>query len=263
MKKLIIPLTIAVFVICSGPARARTPNFGFGLYGGFMPAMGGNLHSNIHEKQFYSESGIDGINKSADGKKTQNVERLVGMSFGGSAKTIINDYALVRLGFNYTKSMYGGDGKSLYTPDGTNYYVMSCSYSLSIIDIPFTVGLSVPFWKDMKISVSGGIAYARGTYDNQFKSTETGGEFKRSGSFKGSGFPLVFIVEGEYFIQETIALTSTLAYYRGSTKLIKDSATSSDSTTGLFAANDVVDYARIDFTGYRFTLGVSFYIDPI
>lgn len=264
MKKIIILLTIAVLIMCGGRLEARSLNFGLGIYGGFMPAMGGNLHSNLQENSLDSSSGIDGINRGADGKSTSNVERLVGISAGAALRTIINNYILLRLGINYTNSMYGGEGDSLYTPDGTSFYVMSCSYSLQIIDVPFTVGISIPFWKDMKISLSGGAAYARGTYENGFESTETGEEFKRKGKFKGTGYPLVFIVEGEYFITETIALTSAIAYYRGSTRLIEDSSTSSDSTsTGTIADSDVVDFARIDFTGYRFTIGISKFLDPI
>ena len=37
-----------------------------------------------------------------------------------------------------------------------------------MIDVPLTIGLSIPFWKDMKISLGLGAAYVWAEYENEF-----------------------------------------------------------------------------------------------
>jgi hypothetical protein len=260
-------ITFLLLLFCSSLTWASTINYAWGIYGGFMPSMGDNLNSYVQEEFFNSRSGIDGMNRKRSGTSTSTIDRLIGVTGGMEIKGIFFDYYFARIAFNYSKSVYGGSGKTVFTPDSTNYYGLKCNYSLIMYDMPLTIGLSIPFWKDMKISLSGGIAYAYAVYENQFKSSETAPPFERKGIFKGWGLPLVIVVEGEYFISEKISLNSTLSYYRGATEVIKDERKSDtdgpDLNNDTITPDAAVDFSRIDFTGYRFTLGVSIYFQSI
>jgi len=263
---IIITILVTISIILCYPIYAVKVNYAGGLYAGFMPSMGGNLDSYVQQNYLHSDSGIDGINVTTDGASTSNIERLTGATVGAEFKAIFYDFYLVRTAINASMGVNGGEGTTLYTPDNINYYYLDCSYSLMVFDVPLTIGLSIPFWKDMKISISCGIAYAYAIYENKFTSNETSPAFERKGEFKGWGLPLVILLEGEYFITEKISMVSILSYYRGSTKIIKDS-TDSD-TDGLDVDSDgtpdgVVDFSKIDFTGYRFSFGISYYIHSI
>ncbi|GEM_PF-448847 len=269
MKEKAIILILLFLAVCIAASRARAApvDYAVGIYGGFTPSFGGDLHSYNQEKYFHSNSGIDGMNRARDGMSTSVIERLIGATAGIELKGIFLDYYFVRFAFNYTRSIYGGSGKTVFTPDGTNYYRLSCTYSLSMYDVPFTVGLSIPFWKDMKVSLSGGVAYAYVMYENQFKSSETTPPFERKGVFKGWGLPLVIIAEGEYFISPKLSLNAALSYYNGTTEVIKDDKDTDISGPDLnndgSTPDAAVDFSRIDLTGYRFTLGISIYIESI
>ncbi|MFH0976324.1 MAG: hypothetical protein V1874_11135 [Spirochaetota bacterium] len=251
MKK---TLLIIVFLIITQiqDISAETVSVSGGFYAAYMPSMGGNLGSYTQETYFNSNSGIDGINRSMDGYSTSNIDRLTGVFAGFDVKAIFHDYYLIRVGANYGMSIMGGKGKTIYN-DGT-YHNLECEYSLKQYDFPVTVGLSIPFWKDARISLSCGTAFARATYENKFESDSTAAPFSATqsaikGKFTGWAFPLVVIIQGDYFLKQEVALTTTIAYYKGSTKVIKDSKDNDGN----------IDFASIDFTGYRFNLGVSYY----
>jgi len=230
-------------------AEGSVMNYSVGVYGGFMPSAGGNLHSAVQEEFFSTTSGIDGINKSMDGYSTSEIKRPLAVTGGIELKAIFLDYFFTRLAGNYTRSVLGGTGKTLY--DNAGPTLLKCEYTYQSLDVPLTVGLSIPFWKDVTISFSCGAAYARGWTTNRFES-EAGYTLK--GTFSGYAFPLVLLVEGEYFLNQKIALNTALSYYKGSTKTLRDGKKSDDAGP----AGSAEDFSRIDFTGYRFSFRVSY-----
>ncbi len=252
MIKKIIYIVLFLFIIKIQELSAEKVSVSGGFYGSYMSSMGGNLASNTQETYFNSNSGIDGINKSADGISTSNIERLTGVFAGLDVKAVFLDYYLLRVGANYGMSVYGGKGKTIYN-DGTDHS-LKCEYSLKQYDFPVTLGLSIPFWKDSRISVSCGTAFAWASYENKFESDSAAAPFSATqdtikGKFTGWAFPLVVLIQGDIFVMPDVSLTSTISYYKGRTKVIKDSKDSDGD----------VDFASIDFTGYRFSLGVSYY----
>lgn len=233
------------------PIHSDTISVSSGLYLGYMPSMGGNLDSYTQQTYFNTNSGVDGINKSMSGYNTSNIDRLTGAFGGVEIKAIFYDYYLLRVGANYGMSVMGGKGKTVYN-DGTTHS-LKCEYTFREYDFPVTIGLSVPIWKDSRISLSCGTAFASAKYENKFESDSLAAPFaaqrKIKGSFSGWALPLVVIIQGDYFVSPEVALTSTISYYKGATKVIKDSSDDDGN----------VDFASIDFTGYRFSLGVSYY----
>ncbi|MCU0844682.1 MAG: hypothetical protein MUC76_07125 [Spirochaetes bacterium] len=234
---------LVILAVAAGPLHAAS--FSLGAQAGFVPSLGGNLHSSTHET-IGVYNGIDGINKSLDGYDTSTINRLLGASGGIVLKATFYDYFLVRLGGNFTMDVRGGSGTTLYdTPaPGFTPELLDCTYSMYVIDAPLTAGLAVPFWKDVRIAFSCGAAFAYGNYKNSLR-PESGGDVK--GKFRGYGFPLVLLVEGDYFLNAKVSITASLAYYRGSTDIRKDRYRTDGDT----------DFARIDFTGYRFSMGAS------
>lgn len=222
-----------------------------------MPSFGGSMNSSIQREYFDSESGIDGMRRSMSGIETSKIDRLTGIFLGIQTKTIFRDFYMIRFAGSYCNGFIGGSGKSIfYSTDYGNYYQLECDYSFWEFDFPLTLGLSIPFWKDAKIFLSCGVAFAYGEYKNKFTSSTYPDPFTRKGSFSKWAFPLIVLLEGEYFISSQIAVNSTISYYRGSTKVLTDN-TKNDYLG--FGMNGAVDYAKIDFSGYRFSMGVSYY----
>ncbi|MBP7583746.1 MAG: hypothetical protein KBA61_06915 [Spirochaetes bacterium] len=238
---------IAVVIALALPLTlsAATINSAVGIYGGIAPSLGNNLQSGVQYYIFDSQSGIDGMNRSTDG--TSSIDRLLGVSGGIAFKMLFMEYYQLRIAGNYTRSVSGGEGTSMYN-DGADHLV-DCEYSFLMYDVPVTIGLSIPFWKDIKIAFSCGLAYAYATYTNEFDDGTT----VYKGEFTGWGLPLVILLEGEYFVTDRIAVSSSLIYYRGSTKLIEDDTTS----------DGITDYAKLNFTGYRYNAGITFYFMTI
>lgn len=222
--------------------------------------MGGNLNSYIQQEYFQSMSGVDSMNRKMRGYDTSNISRLFGAFSGFEIKTILNDFYLARVAINYCQSLLGGRGDTVFTTDAVSYYLLECEYSYKEFDIPVTLGLAIPFWKDMRISLNCGIAFARTEYENKFKSDTYSDPFERKGYFKGWAFPIVIIVQGEYFVSRNISLISSLSYYHGSTGLLKDR--NKRDVLG-YSGNGAVDFASINFSGYRFSFGVSYYLYSI
>ncbi len=252
MMKRCIRTTLVILAIFIPAALTAAPvNGALTLHGGMMPSLGGNLNSYSQTSApINSTNGIDTINNSASGFDTSPVDRLLGASVGITFKVTFYDYFHMRIGGNYFKSVYGGTGKTVYDDGGDR--ILKCEYAMWGYDIPVTVGLTIPFWKDMKISFSTGLAYAYGVYTNKF---ESDAPLEYEGEFKGWALPLVIHLEGEYFLTRQLALFTSLSYYNGSTNVLADRKQDDD------AANK--DYASIDFTGYRYNLGISYYFKPI
>lgn len=244
MKKLIYTAIIPLLFLMTVPLSGFTMSYSISLYGGVMPGMGGNLNSLKQEDLFSTDTGIDGINRSSSGYSTSAIYRLLGVSGGLDFRAIFFDYLCLRLGANYNQSVWGGKGTTLYDDSGTLTEI-KCKYSLMTIDAPLTAGLSIPFWKDVKITFGCGVAFGYGQYKNKFETAA----FTYKGHFEGWTFPLVLILEGDYFLTNNIAIYTSLFYYNGSTGILKDKTTSDSS----------VDYASISFSGYRFSLGFSLF----
>ena len=246
-------LTILVLISVISITAAETVTVSGGIYGSYMQSMGGNLSSYNQSNYFGSSSGVDSINRSLDGYDSTNIGRLSGAFAGMNVKAVFLDYYLVRIGANYGMSVLGGKGRTVYN-DGADY-TLKCEYSIKQYDFPVTIGLSIPFWKDSRISLSCGTAFARATYENKFETdpANTNDPFASSNSIKGKftgwAFPMVVLIEGDVFVTPDVSLTSTISYYKGRTEIIKDS----------YDSDGNVDFASIDFTGYRFSLGVAYY----
>ncbi len=239
-KKIKIIISVLILLLLRPPgANADYPEIGFGIYTGLAPAMGGSMNTYIQEMTLGVESGIDSINREMAGRDTEEIERLLGVVGGFEGKVIVLNYLMIRVGANYLKSFYGGKGKTLDPADD----VVAVKYSMWACDFPLTVGVSIPFWKDIRISLSGGIAYAYGSQSSSFKSAT----LNQSTSVTGWALPLVFILAGDHYLTNTLSLTSTISYYKGVSRVKSDSGP---------------DYARVDFSGYRWTLGFSFYFNP-
>ena len=165
------------------PAYAGFMDYAGGICVGGMPSMGGDLHSSNQSVYFnVNNNGIDGINRKMDGYGTSDIDRLFGIYAGVEAKVIFLDYYMVRIGANYGKSIYGGNGKTVFTTDNTNYYLLECQYAYTEYDFPLIIGLAIPFWKDVKISLGCGAAFAMGKYENKFESETYPDPFERESS---------------------------------------------------------------------------------
>ncbi len=242
-------LLLAIIIVMSlaFALHAAPINYSIGLYVSLAPSIGNDLQSYRQYYQYGSQSGVDGINRTQDGYDTSNIDRLLGLGFGISCKALIFENYQIRLGVNYISGMWGGEGTTLY---GGAPNLLDCYYTFRVYDIPLTFGISIPFWKDIKVSFNCGAAFAYARHQNKFTENST---TVYQGKFTGTGYPLVILLEAEYFVTDKIALTSALSYYRGSTTLIKDS----------YDDDSDIDYARLNFTGYRFNIGAVYYFISI
>jgi len=241
-------LALITALFAHGESRASTVELSFGLYGGFMPSAGANCHSSDQELYFNSASGLDGINKKLSGYSTKTIDRLTALSGGLRLRAFFFENFFIAVSGNYTQGVAGGRGTTVYnstpaaSPTPTR---LKCRYTISFFDAPLTAGIALPFWKDVKILLGGGVAFARGQASNKFESAAFG---KREGSFSGWGYPLVLSLEGEYLLSDTVSVGAGIAYYHGGSRTLRDGM-----------GHDGVDFMKIDFTGFRFTAGVSYY----
>ena len=202
---------------------------------GIIPNMGNNLSSYYQKNDLNIENGIYGINRSKSGLTTSTIKPLTGTFIGTELKGTAFDYLILSIGINYGQSILTGSGTSLDNSDN----IMSVSYSMWLIDIPITAGISISFWEDTKVSFQSGIAFSYGNYKNSFTSSTV----NQNGSFKGLGTPIITKITGEYYISKNITISSSLSRYKGATQVLKNNN----------------DYAKIDFSGYRFSFGASYY----
>lgn len=240
-------IAVVLFFILPHAVNAANVNYAVGLYMGLAPSLGNDLQSYQQYYVYGSQSGIDGINRTQDGYETSNIDRLLGLGWGISFKALLFENYQIRLAVNYVRGMWGGEGTTLY---GGAPNILDCDYSFRMYDVPLTFGISIPFWKDVKISFNCGAAFAYGWYQNRFTENYT---TTYKGKFAGRAYPLVILLEAEYFFTDKIAATSSLSYYRGATTLVEDD----------HDADGNIDYARLNFTGYRFNLGAVYYFISI
>lgn len=245
-KRIVLILCILLLSFSSNILGAPI-NYSIGIYLGLAPSLGNNLQSMRQYYQYGTASGSDGINRTQEGYDTQNSQRLLGLVGGVSGKVILYENYQFRIACNYTSGILGGEGTTLF---GTNPDLLEFSYSFRTIDFPFTFGIVIPFWKDIKVSFNCGFALAYGWYTNSFIENRTA---TYRGEFAANSFPLMILLEAEYFINDKIAAISSLSYYRGSSKLIKDE----------YDEDGDIDYARLNFSGYRFHIGVMYYFFSI
>ncbi len=231
---------MVLFLLRSFGADAASPETGFGFYSGLAPAMGGNMNTYVQNTTLGNRSGIDSINREMSGRETEEIDRMLGVVGGFEFKVITLNYLLIRIGANYVKSFLGGKGKTLDLSDEP----VTVKYSQWACDFPLTLGLSIPFWKDVKISLSGGLAYAYGSSRSRFKSSAV----DQTTKVRGWALPLVVVLAGEHYLTNSLSLTSTISYYKGAGRIKGD--------------DDGADFARVDFSGYRWTLGFSLYFYP-
>ncbi len=238
-------LTLSFLIIVISPLYSAKMNLSVGVYGGVAPSLGGDMQSAVQISEFQSRNGLDGMNRDKDGYDTSSINKLLGVSGGIALKAVFLDYFLLKLGGNYTRGVYGGKGTTVYFDSGaSSYMLLDCSYKFYEYDAPLTLGISIPIGKEVRISLSCGIAYAYAKYTNSFSS-----DTKRyRGSFSEWDLPLVYQLEGEYFINDKFAISTMITYYRGSSNIIRD-GTSSDGN---------VDLAKVNYTGFRYYIGAIY-----
>lgn len=253
-------ILIAIFLMTTS-AWSFKMNYSIDLYAGALPNYGGSLNSYNQRAYFQSEHGIYEINKSATGVTTESIRPLLGISGGIALRSIMNDFYFYRIGASYNMNIWGGSGTTIFNTNQmdnlTNDYLpVKCSYGLTSYDFPVTLGVAIPFWKDVKIFFSCGVSFNYSIMTNSFKADG----MTREGKFSALSYPLVILLEGQYFVTQNMAMYTSLSYYRGNSKYLTDS-TKTD-TTGYSGAG-AVDYSSIDLTGYKYYLGISFYFISI
>ncbi len=254
---IILLVVLIAFAAAPRPLAAAITTNGIGIYTGIAPNMGGSMHSYVQQQHFNTRNGIHDINRVQDGIDTAKIERPMGVTVGIDWKIIIEEYFFFRAAANYSKSVVGGSGTTAWTDNGgISYYALDCRYSVATFDVPLLAGFTIKFWDDVRFYVGGGAAFASGMYDNEFSSEDHPDPFTRKGQFRGTGFPLVAYAHGEYYFTTRYAISATVLYYGGSTPLLRDGIHA--DTEGL-NGKGAYDYARIDFTGYRFAFGITFY----
>jgi len=236
MKKLLLLIILVSAINSENTVYAIPVDLSVGGYAGYIPCMGGDLHSRIQETSMGSANGVYGINRSQDGKKKKKIYPLTGFNAGADFRAIFYDFILLKLGLNYTLSFTGGEGKTLDLSEN----ITSVKYSMWYVDVPLCLGIVLPFWKNAAVSVAAGFSFAYGVYSNKFQSATP---LNSSGTFENWTFPVVIILNGEYFFTDHISINSSISFYKGITDVSKSGT----------------DYARIDFSGYRWTIGASYH----
>ena len=227
---------MGIFLLSMGQLFGANTSFdtGVAIYGGFAPTFGGNLTTTFQQDTLNLPNGILSINRTKTGETSAPIAPLLGGTAGIEFWGITRDFIIISCGANFTYGIMGGSGNSLDNSENT----MSVKYSLWTVDIPLTVGITIPFWDDIRISFKSGIAIAYGKYSNVFKSSI----INSSSNFTGYGAPVVTSLAGDYLFYHNFSLYMSITHYSGSTKIIKDEA----------------DYASINFSGYRIYVGTSF-----
>ncbi len=204
---------------------------------GYSPDVGGAMHSGWQLENLEVEQGIYDINRSADGFDLSTVERPVAFIASTDIK-IIMDKVYFKAGADYSRTFAGGKGITLNAPASEEVEVRYKQWSA---DFPVTLGVTLLFWNETRLSLGGGIAFAYGTYSNSFKSAT----LDHSASFTSYAFPLVAELSGEAFISENTSIICSIESFYGKSRIVDDGS----------------DYARVDFSGTRFTAGFVKYFN--
>ena len=232
----IIRITIFVFILI-GALPVYSAEFASSIRIGFAPETGGSMHSGWQLEKLEVEQGIYDINRSRDGFQLSTIEAPLGFSAAFDLRLIL-DKVYFKAGAGYNRVIAGGKGTTL---DHSGTREVKVKYKQWSADFPVTAGVTLLFWGESRISLGGGAAFAYGNYSNSFKSVEP--LFNHSASFTSYAFPLVAELSGEVFVSPGTSLICSIDHYYGRSKIVKDGS----------------DYARVDFSGTRFTAGMVKY----
>jgi hypothetical protein len=230
--KILVPL---IFLYLCSPLYSAEVASSF--RSGYSPDVGGSMHSGWQLEKLEVEQGIYDINRSADGFDLSTVERPVGFVAAFDIKLIM-DKIYFKIGADYNRTFAGGKGVTLNAPASEEVEVRYKQWS---VDFPLTFGVTLLFWNETRLSMGGGFAFAYGTYSNSFKSAT----LDHSASFTSYAFPLVAELSGETFISDNTSIICSVESFYGKSRIVKDGS----------------DYARVDFSGTRFTAGFVRYFN--
>lgn len=219
---IVLPTSMTAAVEMSISARA-----------GYSPAVGGSMSSQWQADNMGSPDGINTINRSQAGTELSTVEVPRGV-VGGVGVRFTGDVIYFRWGVEGVYTMFGGKGKTL-NPAGTE--VVNVNYSQWSVDVPFTIGMSLLFWGESRVYAGVGMALAYGSFSSSFKSAS----LDHSAGFKGYAVPLVAEAGCEYMLTQKLSVGCEIKYFSGKSDPVKSGS----------------DSARVDFSGYHITAGVS------
>lgn len=232
----IIRIIIFVFFLI-GAIPLNSAEFATSIRIGFAPDTGGSMHSGWQLEELEVEQGIYDINRSADGFQLSTIEAPLGFSAAFDLRLIL-DKVYFKAGAGYNRIIAGGKGTTL-NDSGTDE--VKVKYKQWSVDFPVTAGVTLMFWGESRISLGGGFAFAYGNYSNSFKSADP--LLNHSAAFTSYALPIVAELSGEVFISPGTSMICSINHYYGRSRIVKDGS----------------DYARVDFSGTRFTAGVVKY----
>lgn len=231
-----IKILVMLFIFAPWP-QVYSAELASSLRIGFSPEVGGSMHSGWQLENLEVQNGIYDINRSAAGFELSTVETPLGLNAAFDFR-IIMDRIYFKAGGGYSRTIAGGKGTTLNALVSEEVKVRYKQWSL---DLPLTFGATLLFWNESRISLGCGIAFAYGNYSNSFKSAS----LDHSGSFSSYALPLVAELSGEVFISSDTTIICSVDYYYGKSKVVKDGS----------------DYARVDFSGTRFSAGFVRYFN--
>lgn len=234
----IIRIIIILFCLF-GALPLSSAEFASSIRIGFAPETGGSMHSGWQLEELEVEQGIYDINRSRDGFQLSTIEAPLGFSAAFDIRLIL-DKIYFKAGAGYNRVIAGGKGTTLNDSATDEVKVKYKQWSA---DFPVTAGVTLLFWGESRISLGGGAAFAYGNYSNSFRSAVPA--LNHSASFTSYAFPLVAELSSEVFISSGTSLICSINHYYGKSKIVKDGS----------------DYARVDFSGTRFTAGVVKYFN--
>ena len=235
MKKRLYALLL-LFLCC---AEASAASISLLLKGGYVPELGGSMHSSWQAENLGVMDGINDINRSGGGINVSSIEAPVGFVAGLDARLAGSTFYL-KSGVRYVKSVSGGSGSTL-NDFGSGVEKVDVTYSVWFVHVPVTAGIIYNFWDEAKIYLGGGTGFAYGVYSNSFSSASA----EHSARFAGYAAPLVAELGCEYILGSSVFINCGLTYIYGKSDVVEDDG----------------DYGRIDFTCYSFTAGIGVYFD--
>ncbi len=230
MKRALQMILLLMIMPC---AVLRASGNSVSLQLGYAPEIGGSMHTGWQYENMGNSDGINDINRSDGTGSTATVEKPVGAVLSLGYRSF-GEGIYFKTGISGVYSIYGGKGKTL-NQAGTE--VVDVKYTMMWGEIPFILGIHMEFWKEIRLSLGAGFAFAYGLYMNSFSSAT----IDNSAMFLGYGFPLIAEFSCEYRLSETVDYIATVQYMRGESRLIENGG----------------DYTRLDFTSFRLLLGLT------
>lgn len=228
---------LVISLLCAGEVYASS--LSLLIKGGYMPEMGGSMHSGWQSETLGVSNGINDINRSGSGISVSTINPPTGV-VGGCEFRLAGDSVYFKSGADIAYAYAGGKGSTVNDFGGGDEKV-EVQYSLWYFYVPATAGIIIDFWNEAKIYVGGGAAFAYGTYSNSFRAASV----DYDASFTGYGFPLVAEVGCEYILSSHTSVNCGVTYLHGRSDVIETGS----------------DYACIDFSGFSITAGLLFYLD--